>query len=264
MKLNLYQIDAFADKVFNGNPAAVCLLEEWLPEATMQNIALENNLSETSFLVPKDDGYEIRWFTPKAEVDLCGHATLASAALILKELKLKDDLVNFYSPHSGLLSVSKDDDWLVMDFPARMPETTKIPPNLERVLGCQFIEVLESRDLFVVLENEKTVKNLKPDIESIKRLDCFSIIVTAKADQSEENIDFVSRFFIPKLDIAEDPVTGSAHSSLIPYLAEKLGKKKMLAKQLSSRGGLLKCEYNGDRVKIAGKAICYLRGKINF
>lgn len=264
MKLSMYQFDAFTDKVFGGNPAAVCLLEEWLPDKTMQNIALENNLSETAFLVPKDNGYELRWFTPKAEVDLCGHATLASAALILNELKLKEEKVEFYSPHSGLLSVTKDGDWLVLNFPARMPKPTKVPQNLEKILGAKCFEVLESRDLFVVLEDEQTVRNLTPDFEAIKKLDCFSIIVTAKADATSDNVDFVSRFFIPKLNIPEDPVTGSAHSSLIPYWSEKLGKNKLLAKQVSKRGGTLLCENKGDRVNMAGQAICYLRGEIQF
>lgn len=262
MKLDLYQIDAFTDKVFGGNPAAVCILPEWLPDDILQNIATENNLSETAFLVEDTEAYQLKWFTPKAEIDLCGHATLASGYLVLDILKLRQNKVVFDSHTAGELIVTKDNNWLMMDFPARPPEPIEAPANLKDIIKTDFVEVRASRDLFVVLESQKDVEQLEPDLNLLLDIEQLGLIVTAPA--SETSIDFVSRFFVPKLNIPEDPVTGSAHSNLIPYWAEKLGKKDLMAKQISQRGGTLKCAHNRNRVSIGGQAVLYLKGEITF
>jgi PhzF family phenazine biosynthesis protein len=257
MKIPLYQIDAFASKVFAGNPAAVCPLSGWLEDALMQAIASENNLSETAFFVPLDQGYHIRWFTPAAEVDLCGHATLASAYAIFTYLDPSRSRVTFKS-RSGPLTVSKQGDVLAMDFPARPPLPCTVPPSLAGALAVRPFEVLCSEDYFVVLPSEEDVRSVDPDMGLLKKVDLRGVIVTAKG----KNADFVSRFFAPKVGVDEDPVTGSAHCALIPYWSGKLGRKDLLAHQVSKRGGELFCKDQGDRVVIAGRAVAYMEGTI--
>jgi PhzF family phenazine biosynthesis protein len=264
MKLPIYQVDAFAKEVFKGNPAAICPLENWLPAETMQKIALENNLSETAFFVKKNDEYEIRWFTPSFEIDLCGHATLASAFVIFEILKLEKDVVKFRSHKSGALSVEKNGDILTLDFPVRPVSPVEAPEGLFEAIGGKPKEVLKARDFFLVYETEQEVLNLKPDFSALQKIaarlkiEAHGFIVTAKGDSS----DFVSRFFAPDVGVLEDPVTGSSHCNLIPFWAERLGKEKLFARQISARGGELFCELKGDRVKIGGNAVLYLKGEI--
>ncbi len=255
MKIPLYQIDAFTNKVFSGNPAAVCPLEKWLSEKQMQLIAAENNLSETAFFVKQKDGYALRWFTPTIEVDLCGHATLASAFVILDYLNPASHSVSFETK-SGILVVRREGQLLAMDFPTRKADSCSIPEILIQALGKGPQEVLLSRDYLVVYESENIIRSLAPDMNLLSRLDTLGVIVTARG----KNSDFVSRFFAPKVGVPEDPVTGSAHCTLIPYWSEKLGKKKLHAFQVSARGGELFCEDLGERVKIAGNAVRYSEG----
>lgn len=257
MKIPLYQIDAFTSKVFSGNPAAVCPLGEWLPDQIMQAIAAENNLSETAFLVKKGDDYELRWFTPTTEVDLCGHATLASAYLVLTKLEPGRSSARFHS-QSGILTVTKEGRLLALDFPARPALACHPPFEFLNGLGVQPKEVLKARDYLVLLDTEEVVKNLKPDFSELSRLDQASLIITAPGNR----VDFVSRFFAPAFGIPEDPVTGSAHCTLIPYWSKRLNKAKLVARQVSARGGELFCEDRGERVKIAGEAVLYLEGEI--
>ena len=262
MRLPIHQIDAFAERPFEGNPAAVMPLEGWLPDELMQSIAMENQLSETAFFVPLDDGndagdvFHIRWFTPANEVDLCGHATLASAWLILNELHPDWQAVKFQS-QSGPLCVTKDGDWLVLDFPRR--PGTPAPehmPALERVLGAAPVEALLSRDLVAVFETEVQIRALAPDFLAMAALPGSGVLATARGD----NVDFVSRCFFPGDGIPEDPVTGSAHSTLIPYWSGRLGKAQLDALQLSRRGGRLRCGDLENRVHIAGKAVKVMEG----
>ena len=257
MELTLYQIDAFASKVFEGNPAAVCPLDQWLPEAVMQSIANENNLSETAFFVPDGDGFRIRWFTPASEVDLCGHATLASAFVLFNLLGYAKDRVEFAS-NSGPLIVRRDADRLVMDFPAQPPVACDIPEALEKAFDMTPVACLKSKDYLVVFENEAGVRSVKPDFSQLMRLDLRGVIITAPS----ANYDFVARFFGPKLDVPEDPVTGSAYTQLAPYWVSKLGARRFRARQVSARGGEVTCEVVGDRVHIAGTAVKYLEGRI--
>ncbi|MCL1908298.1 MAG: PhzF family phenazine biosynthesis protein [Holophagaceae bacterium] len=256
MRLPIHQIDAFAERPFEGNPAAVMPLEQWLPDGLMQSIAMENQLSETAFFVPEGNGYKIRWFTPANEVDLCGHATLASAWLILNELHRDWPSVTFQSM-SGPLAVKKDGDWLVLDFPRRPGKPTpEHIPALAKALGAVPREALLSRDLVAVLETEEQVRCLKPDFDLMASLPGFGVLATAKGD----NADFVSRCFFPTDGIPEDPVTGSAHSTLIPYWSGRLNKKDLDALQLSQRGGALRCQDLDTRVHIAGKAVKVMEG----
>ena len=257
MKLKLYQIDAFTNRVFSGNPAAVCPLTEWLDDQTLLAIAAENNLSETAFFVPQEENFHLRWFTPKAEVDLCGHATLATAFVIFDILKLARQHVSFQTK-SGILTVTKENALFTMDFPSREPLPCPVPRDLLGSLKIKPVEVLKSRDFLVLFENEKIIRQLSPDMALLMNLDALGVIVTAPG----EKVDFVSRFFAPKVGVPEDPVTGSAHSTLIPYWAKKLRKTKLHAHQISKRGGELFCELRGDRVKISGKAVKYLEGEI--
>jgi PhzF family phenazine biosynthesis protein len=259
MKIPFYQIDAFSSKIFGGNPAAVCLLESWLDDQTLQAIAAENNLSETAFLVPKAQGrYDLRWFTPAIEVDLCGHATLASAFVVFSFVNNSLSSVDFDTA-SGLLSVARSGELLSMNFPARKPELTGKSPIISQALGAEPLDVLKSRDLLVVFKDEATVRDMSPDFEKLKQIrDAFAVIVTAPGARS----DFVSRFFAPNAGIPEDPVTGSAHCTLIPYWAERLKKTQLHALQLSKRGGELFCENAGDRVKISGHAALYAKGEV--
>lgn len=257
MKLSLYQVDAFAKNVFEGNPAAICPLESWLPDQLMQSIALENNLSETAFFVKTDTGYDIRWFTPADEVDLCGHATLASAYVIFNELGCKDKEIIFDSK-SGQLTVSQDGDYLVMDFPSQPPFQCPVPEQIIKAFSVKPIECLKAEDYIVVFDNEETILNAEPDLSELAKLDLRGVTITAAANK----YDFVNRFFGPKVGIDEDPVTGSAFTQLVPYWSDKLNKKKLTVKQISKRGGEARCTLSGDRVKISGKAVLYLKGTI--
>lgn len=257
MKIPIVQVDAFTDRVFAGNPAAVCPLESWLPDAALQSIAFENNLSETAFFVGRDGDYEIRWFTPTTEVDLCGHATLASAHVILTMLEPARGEVRFGS-RSGALRVTKAGDLLCLDFPARAPSPCAMPEGIEEALGRQPREVQSARDLMAVYDTEQEVRALRPDMAKLVALDRFAVIVTAPGTEC----DFVSRFFAPAQGVPEDPVTGSAHCTLVPYWAKRLGKAKLHARQVSPRGGELYCEQRGERVLIAGRAVRFLEGTI--
>lgn len=253
----MYQIDAFADRVFAGNPAAVCPLEEWLDDATMQAIAAENNLAETAFFAREGDEYRIRWFTPVLEVDLCGHATLASAFVLFTELEPDRTSVTFAS-RSGGLTVTRDGARLTLDFPAIATEPCAAPPLLAEGLGAEPLEVRRGMDYMVVLANEAAVRAVQPRLELLARLDARGVIVTARG----ESADFVSRFFGPAAGIPEDPVTGSAHCALVPYWAAQLGKTELHARQISARGGELWCTEAGTRVLIAGHAVKFLQGAI--
>lgn len=257
MKIPLFQVDAFTSEVFHGNPAAVCPLDAWLTDATLQNIAAENNVSETAFIVSRGDEFELRWFTPTTEVDLCGHATLAAAFVMFEERNFPGHSIHFHS-RSGILTVTRASEILTLNFPARPPQACAVPEALERGLGCQPAAVFKSRDYLVVFDSAEEVRALKPDFATLKTLDCLGIIATAPGD----DCDFVSRFFAPSAGIDEDPVTGSAHCTLIPYWAQRLGKTKLFARQVSQRGGELFCELAGDRVRIGGKAVLYSRGEI--
>jgi PhzF family phenazine biosynthesis protein len=259
MQIPIFQIDAFTDKIFGGNPAAVCPLEVWLPDDIMQKIALENSVAETAFFIPVKDGFEIRWFTPEIEMDLCGHATLATAHVITRHLNLPLSSIKFYS-RSGVLSATIEEGLINLDFPSRMPEPSNAPQILLDAIGVKPIEILKSRDYMLVFDSEETIRHLKPNQTLLNEinLDPGGIVVTAQGDE----VDFVSRFFTPQASIFEDPVTGSAHSSLIPYWSRKLGKDSLLALQLSPRVGKLSCKDLGERVLISGKAVTYLEGNI--
>ena len=257
MKLPIYQIDAFAEQAFEGNPAAVIPLDEWLSDKVMQALAEENNLAETAFFVPSNSGFDIRWFTPNKEVKLCGHATLASAFVLFNILGYRADKIEFNSL-SGPLSVSKNNELLTLNFPSQIPEECEIPENIVKGLGRRPAECLRNEDFVVVFENEEEVASIVPDHNYLKQVELRGVIVTAPSQE----YDFIARFFAPKYGVPEDPVTGSAYTQLVPYWSNKLGKYKLNAKQISSRGGKLFCELDGDRVLISGKAIKYLEGEI--
>jgi PhzF family phenazine biosynthesis protein len=257
MKIPFYQIDAFASQVFSGNPAGVCLLDDWLSDEILQSIATENNLPETAFIVRRETYYDLRWFTPAVEIDLCGHATLASGYVIFEYLGHDSESVEFMSK-SGKLSVEKKENLLFLDFPSRKPKECDSPDGIDNILGLSPSEVLSSRDLLVIFEDESAIRNLSPDLNAIAKLDHFALIATAPGNNS----DFVSRFFAPGAGIPEDPVTGSAHCTLIPYWSERLDKTELHAFQLSKRGGELFCIDNGERVSIGGKAVTYMSGSI--
>jgi len=259
MKIPIYQVDAFTSSVFSGNPAAVCILDGWLDDSRLQSIAAENNLSETAFLVQNQEDFELRWFTPTTEVDLCGHATLATAFVQFVCRKWQNETIKFQTRKSGVLTVTRKDNVLEMDFPARRANAQTAPDGLSRALGVTPESVYGSaEDLMVVVDREKTVVQVQPDFAALEQMDCRGVIVTAPGDEC----DFVSRFFAPRVGVPEDPVTGSAHCVLIPYWAEVLGKKSLHARQVSKRGGQLFCRLDGDRVKISGKAAIYLEGMI--
>ena len=259
MKIPIYQVDAFTSRVFAGNPAAVCLLDAWLDDRRLQSIAAENNLSETAFLVRNDDGFDLRWFTPATEVALCGHATLASAFVLLICRPSKKDEVRFKTRFSGELIVAKRGELLEMDFPARPGHDINVPAGMEDALGATPVKVMGSaEDLLVVLDSEEAVERLQPDFTALHRIECRGVIITARGNRC----DFVSRFFAPRVGIPEDPVTGSAHCVLIPYWAHALQKNELHALQVSKRGGELFCIHAGARVKIAGRAALYLEGTI--
>lgn len=257
MKLEIYQVDAFTSKPFHGNPAAVVPLEAWLPDETMLAIAAENNLAETAFFVKEGDGYELRWFTPEVEIDLCGHATVASGYVLYNELGYSGPEIKFRSK-SGELRVSRDGERFVLDFPSRPAAECDIPDGLVEALGTAPTKILKSRDYLAIYKTEADILALKPDFRAIAGLGVHAVIVTAPGNRS----DFVSRFFAPAVGIDEDPVTGSAHCTLTPYWAERLGKNTLFARQVSKRGGEVHCELAGDRVKLGGDAVLYLKGEI--
>lgn len=259
MDLPLFQIDAFADAVFAGNPAAVCPLHSWLPDDRMQAIAAENNLSETAFFVPERDGYALRWFTPAAEVDLCGHATLASAFLVFERLRPDLRSVAFSTRVSGTLTVTRDGDFLVMDFPRWDAEPVAEDPAVAASLGAAPRTLLNGPDLMAVFDDETAVRGISPDLAAVARLPARGIVVTAPG----RDVDFVSRFFAPAVGIDEDPVTGSAHCLLAPYWADRLGRNDLVGHQVSRRGGIVRCTVAGDRVHLAGRAVLYLEGTIH-
>ena len=261
MKYKIYQVDAFTDKLFSGNPAAVCILDKWISYELMQSIGNENNLAETAFVVSNGKDFEIRWFTPTVEVDLCGHATLASAFVLFNILNYPDSLIRFYSTRSGWLAVEKRKDMLFLDFPT--DQLIALPEEqiaiIEKCIGTKPIELYKGKtDYIAVIEDERSLQALQPDFTEISKLKARGLIVTAKGYE----VDFVSRFFAPQSGINEDPVTGSAHTSLLPLWSKKLDKTLLTAKQLSKRGGSLMCEFKNDRCLIGGKARLYLTGKI--
>lgn len=260
--LSIYQVDAFTDQLFGGNPAAVCPLDQWISDEHMQAIAAENNLAETAFFVAGDQPgvYQLRWFTPRMEIDLCGHATLATAHVMFEELGEKVDQLVF-STLSGPLKVWRtDSEMICMDFPSRPVREIALPKVLGEGLGT-YVFIGKSRDYLVELVDEQAVIAFEPELDRIAQLDSVGLIVTAASQRAE--IDFVSRFFAPRAGVDEDPVTGSAHCNLIPYWAQKLNRKQLVAQQLSTRLGTLWCEWKDNRVEIAGKAVTYLRGEIS-
>jgi len=260
-----YVVDVFTDKAFGGNPAGVCLLDDWLPDETLQNIAMENNLSETAFLVKRNGYYDLRWFTPEIEIDLCGHATMGSAYVLFKFSETAASVLKFHT-QSGELSVKQKGDMLWMDFPSRPARPVSKYESIRGAFDLEEFEVYQSADLLVVFDDEETIKRARPVFEILKNVkdeaempgDNFGVIITAPGG----DCDFVSRFFAPNAGIPEDPVTGRAHCVLIPYWAKRLGKKALTARQLSKRGGRLWCEDAGERVKIGGKAVLYMNGEI--
>ena len=261
MRLPLFQIDAFAERVFQGNPAAVCPLDAWLPEALMQAIAAENNLSETAFCVPEGDGYGLRWFTPLKEIDLCGHATLATAHVLFEHLGFAGAEIVF-STRSGALRVTRAGDRLAMDFPAKAIEPCAAPAALIEGLGRMPLEVYGGRDYLAVFADAAEVRALTPDPRRLAELDRHGVIVTAPGGAEDGDVDFVSRFFVPKFGVDEDPVTGSAHCSLTPFWAARLGKATLEARQVSRRGGRLQCTLAGERVILRGRAVTYMAATI--
>jgi PhzF family phenazine biosynthesis protein len=257
MRIRYYQVDAFTKHVFGGNPAGVCFLDAWLPDAALQRIALENNLSETAFVVRRGEEFELRWMTPTVEVDLCGHATLAPAFVIFTELGFSGAKIVFHTK-AGSLGASRDADRIVLDFPAWTALPCEVPPALTEALGWIPRELYKNRDYLAVFASEDEVRSLAPDMARLSELDCLGVICTAPGSDS----DFVSRFFAPGAGVPEDPVTGSAHSTLTPYWARKLGHPKLYARQLSTRGGELWCEDRGERVGIGGHCALYSRAEI--
>jgi len=261
-KMKLYQIDAFTDRLFSGNPAAVCILDKWIDDNLMQSIGNENNLAETAFVVPRDKDFEIKWFTPTTEVDLCGHATLAAAFVLFDILDYPGSEVRFHSTKSGLLTVSKIDGMLYLDFPTDTLDLAieSLKDTIEKCIGIKPTELYKGKtDYIAIIDSEQQLNNIRVDLNEISKLDARGLVVTSRGDST----DFVSRFFAPQSGINEDPVTGSAHTSLIPIWSEKLGRKRLTANQLSMRGGQLFCEFKNERCLIGGKAKLYLTGEIN-
>jgi len=257
MKLPLYQVDAFTNKLFGGNPAAVVILDAWLPDPVLQSIAAENNLAETAFVIPTSDPAPLRWFTPAVEINLCGHATLATAHVLFRQNLVKPDRITF-STMSGNLVVTRDGEFLSMDFPSWPARLVDAKEAVAAAVGIAPRETLLARDLLAVFESEAQVRDCRPDFERIAALEGTALMISAPG----EKVDFVSRFFAPKAGIPEDPVTGSSHCTMIPYWAKRLGKSSLMARQLSPRGGELRCELKGDRVVIGGSVVEYLRGEI--
>jgi len=261
MKRIIYQVDAFTLEVFQGNPAAVCILDQWPEEVQMQQVANENNLSETAFAVPVGECYEIRWFTPEMEVELCGHATLATAHVLFNHLEHPGDHICFDSLHSGRLTVKRSGDLLTLDFPADKLEEMVVPELIVTALLTPPLKAFRGKtDFMFVFASESEIASMEPDFGLLAQVGGRGVIVTAPGN----DVDFVSRFFAPQTGINEDPVTGSAHTSLTPYWAKVLGKKRLMARQLSTRGGELVCEDKGERVEISGYAVTYMKGEIIF
>ncbi|MEO0471678.1 MAG: PhzF family phenazine biosynthesis protein [Bacteroidota bacterium] len=256
----VYQVDAFASRPFTGNPAAVCPLPAWLPDAVMQSIAAENNLSETAFFVQQEDKVALRWFTPAKEIDLCGHATLASAHVLFHHLEFPADTI-YFDTQSGLLTVQQSAGMYKMDFPSRPPKEIQAPSMLFKALGIEIEQAtyvgMAARDLLVVLDDEAAVAAIQPDFRILQQLDPVCVIVSARGVTK----DFVSRVFAPKVGVDEDPVTGSAHCTLIPYWAKTLGKTQMSARQISLRGGDLLVKQCGVRVRMTGQAVTVMEGR---
>ena len=263
MQLSMYQVDAFASRVFAGNPAAVVPLTDWLPDAVMQDIAAENNLSETVYFIPRGADYEIRWFTPVAEIDLAGHPTLAAAHVLFEILAAAGPQITFHTRQSGSLTVAREADRLAMDFPARPTVARPGLGDVAAALRAKPTEMLAARDGFAVFAREDEVRALQPDFAKVAALDCLGLIATAPGAPGS-GVDFVSRFFAPRHNINEDPVTGSAHCALIPYWAARLGKSRMFARQVSRRGGEIWCEHRGGRVTIAGRCALFMEATIHF
>jgi len=261
MKIKMYQIDAFAQKAFQGNPAAVCILSEWIADELMQNIAAENNLAETAFVVKADDQFDIKWFTPTTEVDLCGHATLASAFVLFQYYENDLKTIKFHSHKSGPLRVVlKESGEMTMDFPTDVLNEVSVNSIWKESVGILPDKVLKGKtDYLLIYPNQETVENITPSIHELNKIPCRGVIVSAPG----RNHDFISRFFAPQVGVDEDPVTGSAHTTLIPYWSQELSKNELTAIQLSKRTGELNCEYLGERVKISGYAVPYLVGEIN-
>lgn len=258
MKIKQFQVDAFASRPFEGNPAAVCPLKQWLADDTLQAIAAENNLSETAFFVPRGQEFQLRWFTPVAEVDLCGHATLATAHVLFELLDYPNGTITFLT-NSGKLAVERHPRGLAMDFPGRAPEACTPPPAMLEGLGLTPVETLVADDHIAVLADEAAVRAVSPNQALLATLDRRGVIVTAPGD----GVDFVSRFFAPKYGIPEDPVTGSAHCALAPYWAARLDRHELEARQLSARGGSIRCELRSERVRLIGSAVTFLEGVIS-
>jgi PhzF family phenazine biosynthesis protein len=257
MELPIFQVDAFTGRLFGGNPAAVVILSQWLPDEILQAIAAENNLADTAFVVPHQSEFGLRWYTPEVEVDLCGHATLASAHVLFRHgYAAPPDILFQY--RGGTLTVTQDGELLAMRFPARPPQRVECDTAIVAALGAKPREVHRARDLLAVFDTQQEVEGLRPDFQAIALLDTFAVIASAPG----KDCDFVSRFFAPGAGIPEDPVTGSSHCTLVPYWSERLGKKTLHALQLSRRGGQLFCENQGEWVQIAGRAVEYLRGHI--
>jgi len=262
MPLRITQVDAFTNRAFGGNPAAVCILPKAADPAWMLNVAREMNLAETAFLVPQRDGYDLRWFTPVVEVDLCGHATLASAHVLWEDGRLKPDTQARFHTKSGLLTADKRDSWIQLDFPATPPAAAPPPDGLIAALGAAPTFVGRSRfDYLVELDSESTVRRLAPNLSALAEVKARGVIVTSRAD-AKSQYDFVSRFFAPQSGVPEDPVTGSAHCALTPYWSAKLGKKDLVAYQASPRGGELRLQLAGERVRLGGQAVTVLRGEL--
>ena len=259
MKIPIFQVDAFTSDIFKGNPAAVCPLKEWLPDKMMQNIAMENNLSETAFYVEDNGIFYIRWFTPKAELDLAGHPTLATAHILLSEFQNDNKELTFKTKVGDTLKVTINENLYLMDFPSRPPKRINEIDLLYEALGKKPIEILAHRDLIAVFNNQDEILSINPDLEKLKKIDFPSVVITSLGDNS----DFVSRNFAPKLGIPEDPVTGSSHCELIPYWSNKINKKEMIALQVSERGGKIYCTYKDSRVLLGGEAVTFLRGEID-
>jgi predicted PhzF superfamily epimerase YddE/YHI9 len=258
MTIPYYEVLAFTSRLFTGNPAGICILKEWLPDPLMQKIAVENNLAETAFFIDRGGFYDIRWMSPVSEIDLCGHATLGSAHVLFEHLGCSGNSLKFRSRSSGELRVDRSGNRLVLDFPSRPPIPCETPPLLAQALAAKPSETFRGRDSMAVFERQEDVAGIVPDFATMMKLDGQGVFVTAPGN----DCDFVSRYFAPRVGVPEDPVTGSIHCTLIPYWAKRLGKTKLHARQLSSRGGELFCEDRGDRVGIGGTAVTYVEGTV--
>lgn len=260
MEIRQWVVNAFSHKNFGGNPAAVCLLEDWIEDATMRSIAAQNRYSETAFVVPTADGWNLRWFTPACEVDLCGHATLASAWVLFEELGVSLERIVFHTRQAGDLAVAKEDGWIWLDFPSRPPRRIEVTDRIRRATGLDPREAWLARDLLLVLDRSEQVRDYVPRLDDLRELtECLGVVPTA----ADGDAGFVSRYFAPNAGIDEDPVTGSSHCTLIPFWADRLGRTELGSRQLSATGGELKCRAQGTRVGIGGRAVLYSRGTVH-